>query len=70
MSERIRLADLDEQTKGAVADTRRRVAALHAELPRWGLVVWTAGNVSERVIVDRGDDRNSGSLHQVADRRF
>ena len=55
MSERIRLADLDEQTKGAVADTRRRVAALHAELPRWGLVVWTAGNVSERVIVDRGD---------------
>ena len=54
MSERIRLADLDEQTKGAVADTRRRVAALHAELPRWGLVVWTAGNVSERVIVDRG----------------
>ena len=55
MSERIRLADLDEHTKGAVADTRRRVAALHAELPRWGLVVWTAGNVSERVIVDRGD---------------
>ena len=55
MSERIRLADLDEQTKGAVADTRRRVAALHAELPRWGLVVWTAGNVSERVVVDRGD---------------
>ena len=55
MSERIRLADLDEQTKAAVADTRRRVAALHAELPRWGLVVWTAGNVSERVIVDRGD---------------
>ena len=54
MSERIRLADLDEQTKAAVADTRRRVAALHAELPRWGLVVWTAGNVSERVIVDRG----------------
>ena len=55
MSERIRLADLDEQTKAAVADTRRRVAALHAELPRWGLVVWTAGNVSESVIVDRGD---------------
>ena len=54
MSERLRLADLDEQTKGAVADTRRRVAALHAELPRWGLVVWTAGNVSERVVVDRG----------------
>ena len=29
--------------------TKERVAALHAELPRWELVVWTAGNVSERV---------------------
>ncbi|GAB2451112.1 L-ribulose-5-phosphate 4-epimerase [Xylanimonas ulmi] len=28
---------------------KQRVAALHAELPRWELVVWTAGNVSERV---------------------
>ena len=28
---------------------REYVAALHAELPRWGLVVWTAGNVSQRV---------------------
>ncbi len=28
---------------------RREVAALHAELPRYGLVVWTAGNVSARV---------------------
>jgi len=55
MSERIILTDLDEQMQEAVADTRRRVAALHAELPRWGLVVWTAGNVSERVVVDRGD---------------
>ena len=25
------------------------VSALHAELPRWELVVWTAGNVSQRV---------------------
>ena len=36
-----------------IADTvrrvRREVAALHAELPRNGLVVWTAGNVSARV---------------------
>ena len=31
------------------------MAALHAELPRWGLVVWTARNVSERVVVDRGN---------------
>jgi L-ribulose-5-phosphate 4-epimerase len=28
---------------------RAEVAALHAELPRYGLVVWTAGNVSARV---------------------
>ena len=33
----------------AVASLRREVAELHAELPRWGLVVWTAGNVSARV---------------------
>ena len=32
-----------------VADIRTEVARLHAELPRWGLVVWTAGNVSARV---------------------
>jgi L-ribulose-5-phosphate 4-epimerase len=36
-----------------IADTvrrvRRQVAELHAELPRNGLVVWTAGNVSARV---------------------
>lgn len=55
MSERIILNDLDEQMQEAVADTRQRVAELHAELPRWGLVVWTAGNVSERGVVDRGD---------------
>jgi len=38
---------------GAVSDVvaalRAEVATLHAELPRWGLVVWTAGNVSARV---------------------
>jgi L-ribulose-5-phosphate 4-epimerase len=28
---------------------RTHVAELHAELPRYGLVVWTAGNVSARV---------------------
>jgi L-ribulose-5-phosphate 4-epimerase len=32
-----------------VAALRAEVAQLHAELPRWGLVVWTAGNVSARV---------------------
>ena len=32
-----------------VAALRMEVAQLHAELPRWELVVWTAGNVSARV---------------------
>lgn len=35
--------------RDAVTRTREIVAALHAELPRWQLVVWTAGNVSQRV---------------------
>jgi L-ribulose-5-phosphate 4-epimerase len=33
----------------AIRSIRAEVAALHAELPRNGLVVWTAGNVSARV---------------------
>jgi L-ribulose-5-phosphate 4-epimerase len=32
-----------------IGAARLRVARLHAELVRYGLVVWTAGNVSERV---------------------
>ena len=52
MSETIVLAELDADLRAAVATTRQRVADLHAELPRWGLVVWTAGNVSERVTLD------------------
>jgi L-ribulose-5-phosphate 4-epimerase len=32
-----------------IAALRREVCALHAELPRNGLVVWTAGNLSARV---------------------
>src|SRR3954469_6393315 len=35
--------------RGTVAQVRATVAALHAELPRNDLVVWTAGNVSARV---------------------
>ena len=35
--------------RAAVEAAKSNVAALHAELPRWELVVWTAGNVSERV---------------------
>ncbi|WP_416339533.1 L-ribulose-5-phosphate 4-epimerase [Raineyella sp.] len=45
----MQLESLPDHLRRAVAETRERVAALHAELPRWGLVVWTAGNISERV---------------------
>lgn len=33
----------------AIADLRRQLVGLHHDLIRWGLVVWTAGNVSARV---------------------
>jgi L-ribulose-5-phosphate 4-epimerase len=46
------LADYPQAVQDAVARTREVVAKLHAELPRWELVVWTAGNVSQRVQVD------------------
>lgn len=36
----------------AVQRARAHVARLHGELLRWGLVVWTAGNVSARVVAD------------------
>jgi L-ribulose-5-phosphate 4-epimerase len=32
-----------------LSDLRREVCALHAELPRHGLVTWTSGNLSARV---------------------
>ncbi len=35
--------------RAEVSRVREVVARLHAELPRWELVVWTAGNVSQRV---------------------
>ena len=37
------------KTEVAIARVRADVAALHAELVRYGLVVWTGGNVSGRV---------------------
>ena len=37
------------EVAASVARLREQVAALHAELTRWGLVVWTAGNISARV---------------------
>lgn len=36
---------------------------LHAELPRWELVVWTAGNVSQRVVV--GDEPSHDDLFVI-----
>ena len=38
-------ADLD----AAIQRTREEVARLHAELTRYGLVIWTGGNISGRV---------------------
>ena len=37
------------EVAGTVDRLRREVSALHTELVRYGLVVWTAGNVSARV---------------------
>jgi L-ribulose-5-phosphate 4-epimerase len=37
------------EVREEVARVRQVVSDLHAELPRWGLVVWTAGNVSQRL---------------------
>lgn len=41
--------NIPDDVAASVADLRREVSALHAELVRYGLVVWTAGNVSARV---------------------
>lgn len=46
------LNHLPADVLSAIEETRRRVCALHTELIRWGLVVWTAGNVSERVALE------------------
>jgi len=43
------LGALGPEVHEEVARLRAVVARLHAELPRWGLVVWTAGNVSQRL---------------------
>ena len=51
-----------EAVREAVARTREVVCALHAELPRWELVVWTAGNVSQRVVVDPDGRPGDGDL--------
>ena len=38
-----------DDVREVVEEIRKDVCALHAELVRYGLVVWTAGNVSARV---------------------
>ncbi len=43
------LTDYSRAVQDEVARVRAVVSDLHAELPRWDLVVWTAGNVSQRV---------------------
>jgi len=43
------VTDFDEPTAAAIATVRADVARLHGELVRYGLVVWTGGNVSGRV---------------------
>jgi L-ribulose-5-phosphate 4-epimerase len=40
---------IDDEIDSTVRQIRREIAELHAHLPRWELVVWTAGNVSARV---------------------
>jgi len=39
----------EAETQASIDRTRREVAALHSELVRYRLVVWTGGNVSGRV---------------------
>ncbi len=38
-----------DETKAEIAIVRKIVADMHAELIKWGLVAWTAGNVSQRL---------------------
>ncbi len=50
------LAAYPSEVRAEIERVRTVVCDLHAELPRWGLVVWTAGNVSQRVVVPGGED--------------
>lgn len=43
------MSALSPEIEQAIAKVRQDVAALHAELVRYGLVIWTGGNVSGRV---------------------
>lgn len=43
------LAGYGDDVLEEIAQVRKIVAKLHAELPKWELVVWTAGNISQRL---------------------
>jgi L-ribulose-5-phosphate 4-epimerase len=53
-----KVTDIDEAAAALIDQTRADVARLHGELVRYGLVVWTGGNVSGRVRLggDPADD--------------
>lgn len=52
------MPEITPETEAAIARVRADVARLHGELVRYGLVVWTGGNVSGRVRLggDPGED--------------
>jgi len=54
--------EVPARMRAAVDATKQRVAALHAQLLRWELVVWTAGNVSERVRDPQSEEGSSDLL--------
>lgn len=49
--------DFSPELQAAIQSVREDVSRLHGELVRYGLVVWTGGNISGRVRV--GDDPNA-----------
>src|SRR3954452_18353245 len=46
---RFQVSSFSPEIEAAIARQRDEVARLHDELIRWGLVIWTGGNVSGRV---------------------
>ena len=43
------LADYGPEVRAEVKQVREVVSNLHQQLIKWNLVVWTAGNVSQRL---------------------
>ena len=50
------MADYGPEVRAEVKQVREVVSNLHQQLIKWNLVVWTAGNVSQRVRVHDGED--------------